>query len=76
MPDNFVIVYSLDDNTDVSKTLADVIDIIDRKFSVKLCSAFLSVLCLFSGFYTFGFAFGDLKTGVLFSSRFPTAHLL
>ena len=36
MPDNFVFVYSVDDGVDSFKDLADVIDIIDRKFSVKL----------------------------------------
>lgn len=37
MPDSFVIVYSSELHRDSYKDLSDVIDIINRKFSVKLC---------------------------------------
>ena len=37
MPDSFVVVYSSEPRRDSFKDLSDVIDIINRKFSVKLC---------------------------------------
>lgn len=37
MPDNFVIVYSKEQDRDSFEDLSDVIDMVDRKFSVKLC---------------------------------------
>lgn len=37
MPDSFVVVYSSEPRRDSFKDLLDVIDIINRKFSVKLC---------------------------------------
>lgn len=38
MPDNLVIVYSTEAGRDSSADLLNVVDIIDRKFSVKLCA--------------------------------------